>query len=296
MVAIVALSKNRACPTLAPSIELEEQARAVKPLLRWAGGKQHLVREILARFEGPLSPSRYVEPFLGAASVFLGLAPRSAHLSDLNYHLIDFYEELVNNPQRVATELASLASTPVTERRYYEIREQYNASRRSARQAARFVFLNRTCFNGIFRVNRQGLFNVPFGRKFSPPFPNAVAIAAAAELLGAATLQHRGYEDALDDVRTGDSMFLDPPYPPSSKTAYFAHYTTSRFSEFDQHRLAAQVKSLDRAGVRFLMTNADCTLIRRLYSTFRQEQFSVVRWVSCKKHKPSASELIIRNY
>jgi DNA adenine methylase len=126
--------------------------------------------------------------------------------------------------------------------------------------------------------------------------PGRDQIVAAAALLNRASIKRQGYDVTLADADRGDSIFLDPPYPPSSKTAYFAHYTTSRFSEFDQHRLASEVKSLDNAGVHFMMTNADCALIRKLYSKYTMESVEVTRWVSCKKVKPVASELIIHNY
>jgi len=266
------------------------------PLLRWAGGKQHLLGEILLRLGVTSGTGRYVEPFLGAASVFLNVAPKRALIADLNYHLVDCYEQLRENPERVVSELQRLLATPVTEARYYEIREAYNHSKPSARQSARFIYLNKTCFNGIFRVNQRGEFNVPFGRKYTPAIPDHGQISAAARSFDRAELRREGYEDTLARVSRGDVVFLDPPYPPSSRTAYFAHYTTDRFSEFDQHRLAARVRELDEEGVQVMMTNADCTLIRNLYARFQVEELQVVRWVSCKKIKPVASELIIRNY
>ena len=228
--------------------------------------------------------------------MFLSVAPRRALIADLNYHLVDCYEHLIANPERVVSELQLLLAKPVSEARYYEIRAEYNRSKPSARQAARFIFLNKTCFNGIFRVNRRGEFNVPFGRKFSPAIPDRDQIAAAARSFERAEVRREGYEDTLARVVRGDMVFLDPPYPPSSRTAYFAHYTTDRFSEFDQHRLAARVRELDEAGVQIMMTNADCELIRRLYSRFNVEEVKVIRWVSCKAVKPVATELIIRNY
>lgn len=267
-----------------------------RPLLRWAGGKQHLLPKLLERFQGAKAGGKYVEPFLGAASLFLGTAPSKSLIADLNYHLVDFYAALTANPLGVWRELEGLARSPVSAERYYEVREKYNRSKPSARQAARFLYLNKTSFNGIFRVNTRGEFNVPFGKKFDPALPSKSELFAAAAALSRAKLRHQGYEDTLADVSSGDSMFLDPPYPPSSKTAYFAHYTTTRFSEFDQHRLAAQVKSLDRSGAKFMMTNADCPLIRKLYAGFEIEALSVTRWVSCRAQKPVVSELIIHNY
>jgi DNA adenine methylase len=238
---------------------------------------------------------RYLEPFLGAGSLFFSLRPERAILGDLNDHLISCYEHVRDAPRLVGQYLREHVKKD-SKRHYRETRDLYNRSGPSAAQAARFIYLNATCFNGIFRVNRQGEFNVPYGDKDNPIVPTTEGLAAISMLLKKATLQRSAYGDILATAGDSDLAYLDPPYPPLNGTSYFTHYTADRFSDADQESLAKAVKALDKKGVLVMMTNAATREIRDLYKSFYQYPLSVTRWVSCKAKPYTVSELVITNY
>lgn len=260
--------------------------------LRWAGGKRHLLSNLVSvvpEFEGV-----YREPFLGAASLFFALKPQRAVLSDANEHLIRCYQYVRDQFATVSAYLnAHLSRT--SERYYYDVRKQYNQAGASVAQAARFIYLNKTCFNGIFRVNQQGEFNVPYGWKEPPSIPSRAELQAASSALQAAMLKTADFEAALEEANREDFIYLDPPYPPLNGTAYFTHYTMNRFNESDQTKVARLFKELDRRGCPVLMTNADTKLIRRLYRTYDVTSVEVTRFLTCKK-KYRVRELLITNY
>ena len=267
----------------------------LEPILRWAGGKRQIIRDLLAYLPPDASDRVYREPFLGAASVFLALMPRTAFVSDANSHLIHCYQHVRDDPARVARHLRVHAQRN-SESHYYRVRRLYNQRGWSAAQAARFIYMNRTGYNGVFRVNRAGAYNVPYGDKPQPRFPDAAWLRRISEVLASATLSVASFEDALAPSRAGDFIYLDPPYPPLNGTSFFTHYTMDRFVEGDQLRLAALVRDLDCRGCLVLMTNADTPLIRKLYKGFDCRALSVTRFVSAKKVKHRVRELVITNY
>jgi len=237
----------------------------------------------------------YREPFAGGAALFFALRPARAVLTDANEHLIRCYAHVRTRPTLISRYLAQHARR-TSESYYYAVRDKYNQSRFSAAQAARFIYLNKTCFNGIFRVNTHGTFNVPYGRKEPPALPTPSELQALARALRAATLRTARYTSILPTIGRDSFVYLDPPYPPLNGTAYFQHYTIDRFSMQEQERLAALVASLHKRGALFMMTNADLPLIRRLYKGFRFHPMRVTRYVSCKSQRHVVQELIITNY
>lgn len=267
---------------------------SVRPVLRWAGGKQQLVRGLLAHAPENVQGMRYVEPFLGAASMFLAIKPATALLSDANQHLIEFYQRVQERPKEIARKLRQIAAAHSAEN-YYAIREDFNQSRSSIKKSAQFLYLNRTSFNGIYRVNRQGRYNVPFGNKPRPWFPDARELSSFAEAFRCASVCCVDYKEALRKVRRGDFVYLDPPYVPLSDTAYFAHYTADRFIAADQLELARLMRVLDRKGCLVMMTNSDTSAVRLMYKDFRITPIDVRRYVTCKQ-RHAVQELIIRNY
>ena len=268
---------------------------SLQPILRWAGGKSKLLRRLLGYVPGDYRDRTYREPFLGAASMYFALQPSRSILSDSNPHLISCFEHIRDNWQSVHRYLRG-HGTRVCETYYYEIREKYNESESSAAQAARFIFLNKTCFNGIFRVNAKGQFNVPYGWKDPPAIPSRKLLQAASEVLCRASIRRMSYETALLRARPGDFIYLDPPYPPLNGTAYFTHYTMDRFSIHDQKKLAECVSELDKRGCLLLMSNADTPLIRRLYRKYTCVTLPVTRYLTCKSVRHTVNELIIMNY
>lgn len=242
-----------------------------------------------------LTERRYLEPFAGAANLFFSVAPRSAVLSDLNEHLIECYKQVRDNPTAVAAYLRQ-HQRDNSEQHYYEVRDLYNRGRLGSAQAARFIYLNHTCYNGVFRVNREGAFNVPFGDKPEPAFPTLLELEATSKALKRVSLCVTDYGTALTRARADDFVYLDPPYPPLNGTSFFTHYTPDRFDRNDQERLAAFVHDLHFHGILFLMTNADLPAVRELYAGFRLWKLDVTRFVSCKGARYKVKELIITNY
>lgn len=263
--------------------------------MRWVGGKRFLTSRILSLLPPDANERRYFEPFVGAASLFFALRPRQAILSDLNRHLIECYRFIRNDHRKVSSLLRRLAADN-SKSHYYRVRGTYNRSDFSAVQAARFIYLNRTCFNGVFRVNREGAFNVPFGDKPRPIFPAEPELASISKALKKARLRAGDYAAALRSAKSGDLVYLDPPYPPLNGTSYFTHYTADRFSLREQERLAAVFNSLNRHGCILVMTNADLPLVRRLYRDYSITEINVPRYVTCKNVKHNVGELVITNY
>jgi len=254
-----------------------------------------MVRELLNHLPTDSAHRTYYEPFLGGGALFFALRPKEAVLADANEHLIRCYEFVRDNPDRVNACLRGHARD-TCEVHYYEIRDTYNRTSFSAAQAARFIYLNKTCFNGIFRVNIRGDFNVPYGWKEPPSLPSLAHLRAAGEALGHADLVAASFEDTLRMAGPDSFVFLDPPYPPLNGTSYFTHYTADRFGEENQRRLAAAVGELSSTGAAVMMTNADLPIIRKLYRGFHLSRLSVTRSITCKKKKHHVGELIITNY
>lgn len=267
----------------------------IVPLLRWIGGKQHLVRRLLPFVPPDYKQRCYREPFLGAASMFLALRPKRAYLADANQHLIRCYEAVRDTHQRVLAYPRDHGAKDCQEH-YYAVREEYNRRAPSAAQAARFLYLNRTCFNGIFRVNTRGQFNVPYGYKDHPIFPDRDGLATVSQALAKAKLTAIDYRKSLAAAKRGDFLYLDPPYPPLNGTSYFTHYTKDRFDADDQKALANSVCELDEKECLFMMSNADTRAIRRLYRNFHVTRLPVTRYVTCKATKHRVGELVITNY
>lgn len=272
-----------------------EDELAPRPFLRWVGGKYHLAG-VLAQFAPKDVLKRtYHEPFLGAANLFFALRHPDAYLSDLNGHLIDCYQSIRDNPSEVAKAIRDHAEND-SEDYYYAARDTYNRSPKGVARAARFIYLNRTCFNGVFRVNTKGKYNVPYGYKESPRFPTADELTAVATALSGSTLRAQDYQTALGAAKKGHFVYLDPPYPPLNGTSFFAHYTANRFGNEDQEKVAECVRELDGRGSLFLVSNADTPAIRKLYRGFHIHRLSVTRFVSSSRKKHRVGELIITNY
>lgn len=267
----------------------------IRPLLRWVGGKTRLTTRLLSFIPEDARTGTYWEPFLGGASLFLALRPRRARLSDANEHLVGFYKHVRRRPDLIHRYLKEL-SAHSSEEHYYTVRSEYNRGQPSVRQASRFLYLNKHSYNGVFRVNKNGEYNVPYGRRKRYVLPSKDHIHRAAEALQQATLATCSYEDVLPKVQADGFVYLDPPYPPLNGTSFFTHYTADRFSEADQRQLAKMVSELDRTGARFMMTNADVPLVRELYGEYRLHSLSVTRFVTCKNTRHSVAELVVTNY
>jgi DNA adenine methylase len=265
------------------------------PFLCWAGGKSRLIPFIASFVPSDLEHCTYWEPFLGAGSLFFALHPSRAILSDLNADLISCFRAVRQHHQLVAQYLRMHASRN-SKAYYYAIRSRYNKSRNSITKSAMFIYLNKTCFNGIWRVNKKGEFNVPYGYKEPPALPSMTALIAASNALKSAKLMVGDFREILQEARAGDFVYLDPPYPPLNKTAYFTHYTQEGFEPKDQIAVAEVATSLDKKGCRVLISNADTKFIRSLYDGFRVIERSVIRWIRTDGKRYKAKEILILNY
>jgi DNA adenine methylase len=229
--------------------------------LRWAGGKRWLlprIRELVGEREIPA----YHEPFLGGASIFLGLRRFSmAYLRDTNAELIAAFRAIRARPVRVAKLVAELANDSET---YYKIRASMPTDRYE--RAARFIYLNHTSFNGIYRVNLDGVYNVPFGNRPSPQIPTAEHLKRVAERLEDATLDVGDFADCLDRVGEADLVFLDPPYTVAHNNNGFIKYNQKLFRFEDQERLSTLIDEIMRRGAYYILANAAHPSIAKLFT------------------------------
>lgn len=229
----------------------------MRPFLKWAGSKKWLVRRgmKIPHFE------RYFEPFLGSGAVFFDLLPNNATLADSNDYLVNCYRQIRDQPEDVFAEYDKLFRQH-TDMAYYKVRHDLETG--SVLGAAQFLYLNRTCFNGVFRVNLAGKFNVPLGSKISDPF-SLTDFFKWASALRCASLVVSDFEEVIDKAGRGDFVFADPPYTVAHNKNGFVEYNEKIFSWDDQVRLAECLKRASLRGANFLLTNADHDSVRRLY-------------------------------
>lgn len=263
---------------------------SAKPFLKWAGGKQHLATALL-RLQ-PERYNRYYEPFLGSAAFFFNLNPEQAVLGDLNSDLVDTYKQVQINPSGVIVRLRRMRRS---ERSFYRIRNQSPTGPAAA--AARLIYLNRNCWNGLYRVNSSGQFNVPYGRYHNPRICDVKNLLAVSCALSKARLVVGDFEDTVASARKGDLVYLDPPYRTIEPKNGFLKYNATIFSWEDQLRLARVFRHLDRRGCHVILTNANHTAIRNLYRDFTErtvERMSLIA-ANSEKRRP-VSELLVTNY
>lgn len=258
-------------------------AAEVRPFVKWAGGKRQLLPELLSR--KPLSFQRYHEPFVGGGALFFALAgrgllgPGRARLSDINADLINAYQVVRD---RVETLIVLLAQFRNEEEFYYEVRAQDPRMLDPVQRAARLLYLNRTCFNGLFRENRQGRFNVPFGHYRDPQFLRENDLRAASRALRGTSIEHSGF-DALEAAsQPGDFVYCDPPYVPVSRTASFTSYSAGGFDDAAQERLAQVVRRLGERGVNVLLSNSATQKTLELYKGLHAEEIYASRAINSR--------------
>jgi DNA adenine methylase len=264
-----------------------------EPFLKWAGGKRWLVSERPEWFR--VEVTRHVEPFLGSGAVFFGIEPKMAMLSDLNAELIATYLALRDFPTDVRRKLREHQRLHNSEY-YYRIRA--TICRTPVTRAARFIYLNRTCFNGLYRVNLQGKFNVPKGTKDAVLLPTD-DFPALSNLLHKAELYARDFSETISEVGEGDFLYVDPPYTVRHNTNNFLKYNEQIFSWSDQQRLAEDLALAAKRGAHILVSNADHPCIHGLYSSNVWARISVPRFsklAASAQHRKATTELIISNY
>jgi DNA adenine methylase len=248
----------------AAALPTEYLATPAKPFLKWAGGKAKLVPEIVKRF--PERFHRYHEPFIGGGAVFFALEPAKAVISDINADLITTYQVIRDN---VGELIDALGEHEATEDHFYQVRAQPAVTLSPVQAAARTIYLNRTCFNGLYRVNRKGQFNVPFGRYANPRICNVENLLAASQSLQGVDIRVSSVFDIARRVRRGDLVYFDPPYDPVSPTASFTSYARDGFGRYEQEKLARLFASLAARGVTVVLSNSDTPFVRELYARYR---------------------------
>jgi DNA adenine methylase len=265
------------------------------PIVKWAGGKHRLLGELLPRT--PKTYLRYFEPFVGGGALFFGLRPAAAFLSDLNVALMDTYRAVRDDVEAVIAELA-IHRAHHDDDYYYAMRDVWNqgGEERVAARAASFIYLNKTCYNGLWRVNSHGGFNVPMGRYVNPPILDEDGLRAASRALRDAHLDTGGFERVLDDARAGDFIYFDPPYDPVSDTSDFTSYTAGRFGKPEQERLAEVFRELHGRGCGVMLSNSDTPFVHRLYAGFKVERVSCNRAINSRADARGAVfEVIVTN-
>ncbi len=263
------------------------QTSATDPLVKWPGGKRFLLEHLLPEF--PESIDSYYEPFLGGAAVFLKLLPRNAVLSDTNAELINLYQCVRDHPDALVKTIAAMKNS---KKAYYETRE--SRPRVDVTRAARFLYLTRLSFNGIYRVNLDGIFNVPYGRKRHLAVCDEERITAVHKALRGATLLVADFEGATKNASKGSVAYFDPPYTVAHANNGFVKYNERIFSWEDQVRLAAHADLLATRGCHVVISNADHDSIRKLYKNFRVQAITrYSRIAASSTHRRKITELII---
>lgn len=270
----------------------------ISPFLKWAGGKRQLLPEIKKYI--PDNINTYYEPFIGAGAVFLDLQPSKAVINDINYELINCYKVIRDKPEELVLELSKFKNT---EEDFYRIRswdrEKDYKKRSDVEKAARTIYLNKTCFNGLYRVNSKGFFNVPYGKYKNPTFINKENIDNLSKYLKSAnvTLLNKDFEEVLKDVGKGDFVYFDPPYFPLNKTSSFTNYSKDGFTEKDQVRLKEKIDELTDKGVLCLVSNSCCDFIKDLYKKYKIIEISAKRNINSEgsKRQP-VKEVLIKNF
>jgi DNA adenine methylase len=264
----------------------------MRPLLRWAGSKRQLVTK-LSEYWVAASPKRYVEPFAGSAALFFDINPKRALINDVNAELISFYRGMKRAPELIY-EMASTFKVDTTT--YYELRKQYTAETDPVKKCASFYYLNRFCFNGIYRTNAAGEFNVPFAKHYVGQFPAWEEVECCVKQLRKASTRNRDFESLIrDEIEPGDFIYLDPPYALQNKRV-FTQYNATTFGLHDLQRLQAILELINTKGAKFVLSYAYCDEALEYFSQWQQRKVECQRNIAgFAKHRRKANELLFTN-
>jgi len=290
-----------------------------KPFLKWAGGKSQLIEQIVQNLPEELEQgkiNRYIEPFVGGGAVFLYIAQlgkvKEFFICDINPELILAYKTIKTNVEDLIERLSRIQgnylSLDMEERKryFYQIRSQFNLQRQQINvqtfhpdwieRTAYLIFLNRTCFNGLFRVNSKGEFNVPVGRYKNPKICHAENLRSVAQILQNTQIYYGDFTISEAFVDHRSLVYFDPPYYKQGGFSDFNRYTPTQFREGDHFRLAALCRELDQRGIRWLLSNSDTSFVRNLFAGFNLKKIEARRDINLKSKRRAISELLICNY
>ena len=267
------------------------------PFVKWAGGKTQLLLEIIKRV--PKKFNYYYEPFIGGGSVLLALQPLGATINDINKELIHVYNTIKHQPLKLVQAVYKLDSYECDCNYYLKQKDYYNKliteQQYNIDMAALFIFLNKHCFNGLYRVNQQGLFNVPWNKKTSGVSINIENILNISNYLQNIEIFNKDFEEVLEDCDEDDFIFIDSPYDPICENG-FIDYSKEGFTKEDHIRLAKVFKKLDERGCYCMLTNHNTSLINELYYDFNIDIVDVRRSINSKGNDRRGQEIIITNY
>ena len=279
-------------------VALLAKNKLLRPFLKWAGGKRQLLPELRQYY--PKRIACYYEPFLGAGAVLFDLQPKRAIVNDINSELINTYRVIAHDVEAL---IAHLSRHRNEKEYYYELRDLDRSEKyqelTDIERASRIIFLNKTCFNGLFRVNSQGQFNVPFGDYKNPKIVDEVVLRATSQYLNANDihLANVDFAEALQDATKGDFVYLDPPYDPASDTASFTGYNLDGFGRDEQIRLKAVFDDLSGRGCRVLLSNSATGFIKDLYCEYKMEIIGATRAInSDATRRGKVDEVMVMNY
>ncbi|MEH2383879.1 MAG: DNA adenine methylase [Nostoc sp.] len=266
-----------------------------RPFLKWAGGKSRLIQQYIPYF--PKSYKNYYEPFLGGGAVFFYLQPSAAILTDINAELINTYCCVRDHVEEL---ISILKEHKIRHDKDYYYSVRNNSAGTDLEKAARLIYLNKTCFNGLYRVNSQGKFNVPLGRYENPNICHENLLRVASVALSHAEIQQADFTEVLNHATSSDDfVFFDPPYHPISETSYFTAYSQNCFSKKDQELLRDTCAELASRGVRVMVCNSDSEFIRKIYQDINFETYKIkaARSINSNiKNRGMISELLITSF
>lgn len=278
------------------AVVLEKLEKETYPIVKWVGGKRQLMFELLKNM--PKSYNRYFEPFIGGGALFFELQPENAYISDMNEELINLYSVVRDNVYEL---ISDLNKHEVSKEYFLEIRnldrttDYKNLS--NVQRASRFIYLNRTCFNGLYRVNSQGQFNVPFGNYKNPRIVDKNNLLNCSELLKNTEIKCADFSEILRKVKKGDFVYFDPPYVPLNETSSFTSYTKDGFDMDMQFKLRDVCDELDSMGVKFMLSNSDTKFVNELYSNYEIKKVFASRAVNANAEgRGKITEVLVRNY
>lgn len=264
----------------------------VKPFIRWAGSKRKLVPVLTSFWPG--NDYRYIEPFMGSACLFFSILPSRAILSDINKELVDTFNEVRKDPIALYSSIIRIPRGPES---YYHLRKQSPNSLNPINRAARFIFLNRFCFNGLYRTNLNGAFNVPFAKSKTGDFPSEEEFINVANSLKNVELKCGDFESIIsNEIQKGDFIYLDPPYAVKN-TRIFRQYDPQTFGLDDLERLRNILIKIDQIGAFFLLSYANCEEAKHYFCTWPSREVEVHRNIAgFSKHRRNASEILVSNF
>lgn len=278
------------------AVVLEKLRKETYPIVKWVGGKRQLMFDLLKNM--PEDCNRYFEPFIGGGALFFELQPDNAYISDMNEELINLYQVVRDNVDEL---IADLQKHNISKDYFMEIRnidrtdEYKNWS--DVKKASRFIYLNRTCFNGMYRVNSKGEFNVPFGHYKNPRIIDENNLLNCSELLKKTEIKCADFSDILSKVQKDDFVYFDPPYVPLNETSGFTSYTKDGFDIDMQFKLRDVCDELDSMGVKFLLSNSDTKLVNKLYANYEIKKVFASRQINANADgRGKITEVLVRNY